>query len=102
MISVPGKRVILIGGGEHARVVAEAVRSNLECFELLGFVDPKECSDTARGLGIRRLGDDTVLAAYPDSLGILGFGAIASPRLRAETVERLEPHLSGWASVIHS
>src|SRR5688572_21379621 len=99
---VSSRRIILIGGGEHARVVAEAVRSNLARFELVGFVDPKECSETAEGLGIRRLGDDSALAAYPDSLAILGFGTIASPRLRAEAVERLIPYLSGWASVVHA
>ncbi|MGH8248101.1 MAG: hypothetical protein ACREUU_16895, partial [Gammaproteobacteria bacterium] len=47
-----GRRIILIGGGGHARVIAEAVRSNVDRFELVGFVDPNECSETTRALGI--------------------------------------------------
>lgn len=97
-----GRRIILIGGGGHARVIAEAVRSNVDRFELVGFVDPNECSETTQALGIRRLGDDTALSAYPDALAILGFGTIGRPYPRAEAVDRLSSNLTGWATVVHN
>jgi acetyltransferase EpsM len=97
-----GRRIILIGGGEHARAIAEAVRSNVDRFELVGFVDSNECSEITQALGIRRLGDDLALSAYPEALAILGFGTIGRPRPRAETVDRLSSSLGGWATVVHA
>jgi len=93
-------RLILIGGGEHARVVAEAVRST-ESMELLGFVDPEPCGETVHRLGLPRLGDDAALARYPGVLGVIAVGALSNRDLRPELVQRLGAPLAGWARVVH-
>ncbi len=93
-------RLILIGGGEHARVVAEAVRSAGGA-ELLGFVDPKPCADTVRRLGVTRLGDDGALEKFPGAQGVIGFAALGTRELRRSVVDRLTPRLAGWATVVH-
>ena len=32
--------IVILGGGEHAQVVAEAIRSRPDLWELVGFTDP--------------------------------------------------------------
>jgi len=94
-------RLVLIGGGEHARVVAEAAGSNPEAFEILGFVDPNECPETEERLGIRRLGSEASLAKCDSAHGILGVGATGPTTRRAEIVERVSPMVNGWATIRH-
>ena len=93
-------RLILIGGGEHARVVAEAAAA-MGGMELVGFVDPDPCGETVRRLGLRRLGDDGVLRQHPGAWGVIGIAALGSLAARRGIVERLSPALEGWATVIH-
>lgn len=111
-------RLVIIGGGEHARVVAEtAVEAG---WELAGYTDRiapavADEADVAAGasadgtgrvaLGLPYLGTDedllTRLAAdEPDArpLAVLGFGAPASGRRR--TVEALGSTVR-WATVVH-
>lgn len=96
------RAVILIGGGEHARVVAEAVRTQSAQFELRGFVDPAPCEEIVRRLGVARLGDDRALVAHGDALGVIAVGAIGDAELRAKLATRLAAQLSGWAAVVHA
>lgn len=91
--------LVLIGGGEHARVVAEAARSTGQ-FDLRGFVDPNPCEETAIRLTLPRLGDDTALT--PSTLAVLGVGAIGPSTLRRRIVDNATPRIRGWATVIHS
>jgi acetyltransferase EpsM len=93
-------RLILIGGGEHARVVAEAARASGQA-ELLGFVDPEPCAETIRRLGLPRLGDDSALDEHPGVWGVLGIAAFGSLAARKRIVARLSLKLAGWATVIH-
>ena len=95
------RALILIGGGEHARVVAEAARHAVTPVELLGFVDPGACEETVRRLGLPRLGDDEALREHREALGVLGFGALGSVPLREKVVARAQGWLAGWATVIH-
>jgi acetyltransferase EpsM len=97
----PRPRLIVIGGGEHARVVMEAARSD-GSHQLLGFTDAEACEETTRRLGVARLGDEAALASAPGALGVLGFGALATRGRRVEAVERLTPRLAGWATVVHA
>jgi sugar O-acyltransferase (sialic acid O-acetyltransferase NeuD family) len=95
-------RIVVIGGGEHARVLIEAIRAGSTSQELLGFVDPDPCEETARGLRVRRLGGEDVLERHPGALGILGFAALETRDRREEAVRRLSPLLHGWATVVHA
>lgn len=96
------RRVVVIGGGEHARVVIEAIRAGSPRSELLGFVDPEACEETSRRLGLPRLGGEDALERHRGALGILGFAALETRGRREEAVRRLTPLLSGWAVVVHS
>jgi acetyltransferase EpsM len=93
--------VILVGGGEHGRVVAEALRTRPDFFDLLGFVDPAACEDTVAGLGLSRLGDDAALLNYTGTLAALGVGSVGVSPVRRNVVERLAPVVSGWATIVH-
>jgi acetyltransferase EpsM len=97
----PRSGLVVVGGGEHARVVIEAIRSGGE-HDLLGFIDPESCEETARRLGVERLGTEEALGTRPGAYGVLGFGALATRSQRVEAVERLTPLLAGWGTVVHA
>ena len=91
--------LVLVGGGEHARVVAEAARS--AGLELAGFVDPQPCRVMVERLRLARLGDDSALSGMPEVWGILGVGAVRVQSVRRTIVERLTPRVAGWKAVVH-
>jgi acetyltransferase EpsM len=93
--------LIVVGGGEHARVVIEAIRTG-GGQDLLGFIDREPCAETVRRLGVERLGWEEALESHPGAFGILGFGALATRAARVDIVERFTPHLGGWATVVHA
>ncbi len=93
-------RIVVIGGGEHARVVIEAIRAEGK-HELAGFVDPEPCEETTRRLGVARLGGEESLAGHPDALAVLGFAALDTRGRREEAVRRLSPSVAGWGIVVH-
>ena len=95
------RAVILLGGSEHARLVAGAIRSQPDSFELIGFVDPNPDRGMSPSLRLPYLGDDTTLARYPDALAVLAFASPQSSSARREAVERLASIVGGWATVVH-
>ena len=90
-------RVIVVGGGEHARVVAEAILARGE-LDLLGFVDPLPADALAPG--VRYLGGDDVLDEYPDSRLVLGLGAVLQPGRRRALVDSIGTGRR-WVAVVH-
>lgn len=94
------QRVILIGGGGHARVVGEAVLANAGHFELLGFVDPAPSSETEKTLNVPHLGDDSALERYMDAALVLGIGALGPGDVRRSVVARLGADRR-WATITH-
>lgn len=95
------RSVILIGGGAHARVVADAIRSRPDSLELVGFVDPNPDPTTASSIRAPHLGDDAALSRYPDAVAVLAFGISRPVSARCEAVSRLAPIVGGWATVVH-
>ena len=92
--------LVVIGGGEHARVVIEAARSG-GAFSVRGFVDPDPCVVTSERLEVPRLGDDTALAGLPTgTLCVLGLGTVGADRRRA--VDRLSVLVKHWVAVVHA
>ena len=93
--------VILIGGGEHATVVADAARSRPELWRVVGYCDLAPTAKMA-SLGLPFLANDP--SSLPaDAFRILALGGgIVSP-LRRELVQRHgeRPGL-GWATVVHA
>jgi acetyltransferase EpsM len=95
------KPLVVIGGGEHARVVIEAIRADGGSHQLIGFVDPEMCEETTRRLGVPRLGGEEVLQGHAGALGVLGFAALDTRNRRDEAARRLTPLLGGWAVIVH-
>jgi acetyltransferase EpsM len=100
-------RLIIIGGGEHARVVAEAARSNPHSWQLKGFVDPEPCVDLVRMLRIPRLGSDAEFISRVESEDerwvVLGIGAVRPSGRRRGIVETYQAAKNlKWAKVFHS
>ena len=106
--------LIVLGGGEHARVVIEAARSRADRWAVQGYVAP-DAAGGAAGAATNPdapwLGDDTALASRlgelaPDDrpwlvLGFGGGGSAAGLTARAAAAERLGPG-ARWATVVHA
>jgi acetyltransferase EpsM len=95
--------LIVIGGGEHARVVIEAARTRPECFEILGFTDEQACEETSRRLGLPRLGDDNVAIAKAcgnQAWIVIGVGNVSPNAMRANIVQRFPA--DAFATVVHA
>lgn len=93
-------RLVIVGGGEHARVVAEAARS--AGHDVIGFVDPQRCAKMTDQLGLAWLGNDDALTGLPDVSAVLGIGAVDVGPLRRRIVERLNPTVASWHPVVHA
>ncbi len=95
------KPLIIVGGGEHARMVVEAARSDTALFDLLGFVDPKSRPHMIAVAGIPQLGDDEAVARYPEASGVLGVGVAGFSDIRQRIVARLTSAIGEWTAVLH-
>jgi acetyltransferase EpsM len=97
-------KLIIVGGGEHARVVAQVARSRPDCWSVEGFVDLQLCSQTQGEMGLRRLGEDkdidTLLRQDSARLLVLGVGKGPGSDHRRQIVKRIAARGERWASVI--
>ena len=103
--------LIVLGGGEHARVVIDAARSQGDRWVVQGYVAPAAASATDLPTGLPWLGDDATLAARLEDIAaddrpwlVLGFGGgEATGRLaaRTATTQRFGPQ-ARWATVVHA
>ena len=93
--------LIIIGGGEHARVVIEAARS-LAAWNVLGFVDPLPCDETVARMKVARLGDDEAIGRHPKAALVLGIGTAGLDDRRQKAVTSLGAAPERWATVIHA
>ena len=96
----------MIGGGEHARVVIEAARSQREAWRLLGVVDRDPAARTTALLDVAHLGDDDDLLATlsmtaPDERPwlIIGFGGGAADAVRRAAAVTRFGQGSRWATL---
>lgn len=97
-------RLIIVGGGEHARVVAQVAASRPDLWELEGFVDPKPCEQMQQGMKLARLGVDSdllpLLQGDATRQVVLGVGAVGATTTRRQVVESLHIEGGRWASLI--
>src|SRR5258708_29681093 len=75
--------LIVMGGGEPARVFIEAARSRPDLWKLLGFTDPNPREDTFERLGIVNLGGDEGYSLFRfTSWFVLGVGGVGVSAVR--------------------
>jgi len=84
------KKIVIIGGGGHAKAVIEIVKAIKE-YEIIGYVDPQ---DMGVVLGVEYLGDDSNLAEikekYKECSAVLGLGIRISSQRRKEVAKNVE------------
>lgn len=104
--TLTSRSLVVVGAGEHARVVIEAARSVGE-WPTVGVVDPNPAAAARERLGVDHLGDDIGLVARlatvaPDQRPwlVLGFGGVGSTGARIHAVERYGPD-ARWATIVH-
>jgi len=100
--------LIVLGGGEHARVVIDAARSQGDRWVVQGYVAPE--AGAAATPDVPWLGDDAALAARLEDLApddrpwlVLGFGGgetTGALEVRTATTERYTG--VQWATVVHA
>lgn len=92
--------LIVIGGGEFARVVIDTARSSGQ-WNVLGFFDPEPCHETVKRMGVKHLGGDENRDRYPDAKLVLGIGTITVSKAREFIVKSLDVVPERWARVVH-
>lgn len=98
-------KLVIIGGGEHTRVVIEAARSRPDLWDVLGFVDAASATETQERLGVSRLGDDAdglKLASDDMVRFIVGVAAIGSHDVRTKLVKAYGAAGARWATIVHA
>ena len=96
------RELILIGGGEHARVIADAARSCPEKWKLVGFVDSNLSRASQEQLGLPGYGSDEDAIGLAQRVWfILAIGRVDSANMRRKLVERYSLGGSRWATVVH-
>lgn len=92
--------LVVIGGGEHARVVIEAARTQPARWQVEGFADPQPCPETQQRLGVAWLGDDAAVRARPgERRYVLGVGAVGVSDLRQAIAARYAG--ARFAAIVH-
>jgi sugar O-acyltransferase (sialic acid O-acetyltransferase NeuD family) len=102
---VSARALVIVGGGEHARVVADAIATRPERWQLAGFTSADPISISS-GPPAKYLGDDAALARMLMSMPhderpalVLGFGG--PPDARRAAVRRFGVDIT-WAVVVHA
>jgi acetyltransferase EpsM len=97
-------KLIIVGGGEHARVVAQIAYSRRDEWELEGFVAPQPEPQIQDKMHLPWLGADADLEAMLEEdhrrFLVLGVGAVGAPERRRQIVKQVSVAGSKWASVI--
>lgn len=91
--------MIVIGGGDHAKVLVHMLLSALR--QILGYTDPDEAR--APILDVKRLGNDEAVFKYrPEEVRLVnGVGSVRSTVLREQIYDRFKGRGYSFARVIH-
>lgn len=96
--------LVLVGAGEHARVILDAARSRPDLWVMAGYCAPSASPELSGALGLSWLGDDADLAARAPAGArlVIGVGALGPSPKRRELVTRHEAARASWATVVHA
>jgi acetyltransferase EpsM len=102
--------LVVLGGGDHARMVIEAAQTRPDLWRVAGFIDPMPCPETLERYGVRRLAesDENLPRTSPfDRCSyVLGVGRFAhvslSAEYRREIVRRLGASEDRWGTIVHA
>lgn len=93
------RRIILVGGGGHARVLAAIL--DRPPTKILGYTDPARGETELQGYKL--IGDDAAILQYSHTEVELvnGLGSTGIPRLRSEVFKRFKRKGFTFATVVH-
>jgi len=97
--------LVVIGGGEHARVLIEAARSRPDRWNVIGFVDVEPGEETSRRMGIPRLGSDDEgrrMAAAGAAHFVLGIAGLNSLNARESLAAAYDEAGVRWGTIVHA
>ena len=96
------KELIIIGGGEHARVLIDTAIALSEEWDVIGFVDQMPCKSTTQHFNIKKLGSDeeldAILNKHQNANLVIGVGDISR---RNKIISSLSFPEDRWANLIH-
>lgn len=105
--AVTPRPLVIVGGGEHARVVIEAARTRPDDWIVVGVVDPGPASRTRELLGVEHIGTDADFADRLDRMEadlrpwcVLGFAGSDGGAGRSDAVRRYGS-AARWATIVH-
>jgi len=95
------KKIIIIGGGDDARVLISTLKALRR--EIIGILHPDEAMIGQAIEGIPVLGNDEKIREYtPDSVELVnGIGSIASTQKRRKIYEKFKKDGYSFAAVVH-
>ena len=100
---MPIRQLLIVGGGEHACVVAEAARTRPDEWSVAGIVDVLPRPETVARLGVPQIGSDAAAAARAgDVWYVLGTARIDAIRLRHRLAELYTMAGARWATIVHA
>jgi len=97
-------KLIVIGGGEHARVVMEAAQSQPNEWFLLGYSNLEPVPETDKRIKIPWLGDDkTVFDKYgQEACFVVGVGSVGVTPRRVTIADKFTSQGTRWGTVVHA
>ena len=97
------RALIVIGGGEHARVVIDAARTRPETWSVVGFIDQQSRPTLVDDWNVPWLGDDAaglaLARARRDVSFVIGIGGA---EVREAMASAFAPAAPSWATVVHA
>lgn len=91
--------IVIVGGGEHACVVADAILAG--GLRLLGYLDHERRPPIESRWNLPYLGEDEWLTRHPTIRAVLGIGGTGVSDVRRTAVQRLGIDRERWHAVVH-
>jgi sugar O-acyltransferase (sialic acid O-acetyltransferase NeuD family) len=102
MSDVHRKAIVILGAGDHARVIADTILLQKEEYDFLGFIDPFTTQDMVMGFPVFKALENVLEKINDrDIFGITGVGANYIREKIVRETENFNNKRFDWESVIH-